>query len=160
VLKKSRATETNWFFSLLISSPFAKYGTMLLGRLSHPFLTIKGLFASTSNIHTSAAIASWGGGKLKTHTGTAKRFKPVGKRRGNITKEIHYIDTADGIVASPFMSVAPTKYLGTMFKRGQTGKRHLNSKMSHSQGARLRGTKIHESGHTIRTLNRLIGSHF
>lgn len=53
-----------------------------------------------------------------------------------------------------------TKSLGSMFKRGQTGKQHLNSKMGHNRTARLRATKIHESGHTIRTLNRLIGSHY
>lgn len=131
----------------------------LLGRLNQSLLTVRSLFSNTSSsIHTSVMRASWGGGKLKTHNGTAKRFKPVGKRLVNVQRMLKPILGPDG--EWKYIPSTDKKVIGTMFKRGQTGKQHLNSKMSHSRTARLRATKVHESGHTIRTLNRLIGSHY
>ncbi|UZJ55890.1 hypothetical protein CBS101457_005210 [Exobasidium rhododendri] len=109
-------------------------------------------------LHTSVAARSWGGGKLKTHTGTAKRFKPVGKRVTRATDRTTMLNSEGEAVLEYGYTV--NKVMGVMYKRGRSGKQHLNSKMHHGQEARLRSTKIHTSGHTIRTLNRLLGSHY
>jgi len=116
--------------------------------------------SSSSLLHTSAILSgSWGGGKLKTHSGTAKRFKPVGKRRSTrVYDRATFVESEPG---SGFeVGYVNQKVIGCMYKRGRSGKQHLNSKMHHGQEARLRGTKVEQSGHTIRTLNRLIGSHY
>lgn len=108
-------------------------------------------------LYSSPITLSWGGKKLKTHTGTAKRFSPVGSRsiqhrRAPALRS----DLLGGAVYEPADEFSARK---SMFKRGQTGKRHLNSKMHHAQTSRLRGTRLVGHGHTMRTLDRLIGSH-
>lgn len=127
----------------------------LFTRIASAVISVRAIASSSRSIHTSSALnVSWGGGKLKTHTGTAKRFKPVGRRQKATRSEIQLLPTGD------LVSYSPLQALGPMFKRGRTGKRHLNTKMTQGQASRLKGTLVHESGHTIRTLNRLIGSHF
>jgi ribosomal protein L35 len=114
--------------------------------------------SSAALLHTSAIQSSWGGGKLKTHTGTAKRFKPTGKRR---SKRRASLIMFGGEGEAPLeVEYSHDKVIGVGYKRGRSGKQHLNSKMHHGQEARLRSTKVHTSGHTIRTLNRLLGSHY
>lgn len=143
--------------------------TTLLGRFNRPLLTLKSTLGSPSSsklpssspsslIHTSAALSgSWGGGKLKTHSGTAKRFAQVGRKRSTRVYD-HPTYSEDGVLLG--LGYTKVKISDVMYKRGRTGKQHLNSKMHHSREARLRGTKLEEGGHTIRTLNRLIGSHY
>jgi ribosomal protein L35 len=116
------------------------------------------------SIHSSSTQLTWGGGKTKSHSGAGKRFFPVGKRKvinhqHPLMRDVDFrvnriLDSQDGIAPRPF----PMKTIGVMYKRGQTGMRHLNSKMSSSRRMRLRGTVIERSGPKVKILSRLIGN--
>ncbi|GAC73672.1 hypothetical protein PANT_9c00243 [Moesziomyces antarcticus T-34] len=71
------------------------------------------------------------GGKLKSHTGTKKRWTPLGSGSG----KAYQLD----------------------FKRGLAGKRHLNSHMSRDRLNGLGGTVLSPRGRINRTLRRLLG---
>lgn len=107
-------------------------------------------------LHTTTTLKkhAWGGGKLKSHSGVLKRFTPVGKRvmAGPVK---HIVDSAENdLFPAPFPTL---RRYGTMFKRGQTGKQHLNTHISAARGARLRKLKLHRSGPAVRLLTRLMG---
>lgn len=73
------------------------------------------------------------------------------------SEEFHwkrFQDKLQGVQPEPL----PQKSIGTMFKRGQTGMRHLNSKMQSLRRMRLRGTVIEKSGPKVKILSRLIGN--
>ncbi|PWZ02581.1 hypothetical protein BCV70DRAFT_2785 [Testicularia cyperi] len=71
------------------------------------------------------------GGKLKTHSGTKKRWSPLGSGSG--------------------------KAYELTFKRGLAGKRHLNSGMARDRLNNLGGTALSPRGRINRTLRRLLG---
>lgn len=107
-------------------------------------------------LHASKSLnkPSWGGGKLKTHSGTSKRFTPLGKRLA--AGPVSMMETF-GEVSPHTVPVATWRRYGTMFKRAQTGKQHLNSNFGAARGTRLRRQKLHRSGPTVRVLTRLLG---
>lgn len=122
--------------------------------------------SSSMAIHTSVSSrASWGGGKLKTHSGAAKRFMPVGKRRVVDNRSVSRYGLTLKSPAQLITDVngdlvrlaSPTRQIGVMFKRGQAGKQHLNSKMDPSRRMRLRSVKLHRSGPSVKVLSRLLG---
>ena len=92
-------------------------------------------------LHTSAAALSaprskpfaqhGSGGKLKSHTGTKKRWSPLGSGSG--------------------------KAYQTVFKRAYAGKAHLNSHMSSTRINSLGRTALSPRGKIGRTLRRLLG---
>ena len=118
--------------------------------------------AGCRSIHSSTPQLTWGGGKMKSHSGAGKRFFPVGKRQ--VINNQHPLKReADAYMAGmPYPAWLPDRYplktIGVMYKRGQTGMRHLNSKMSSSRRMRLRGTVIERSGPKVKILSRLIGN--
>ena len=71
------------------------------------------------------------GGKLKTHSGTKKRWTPLGSGSG--------------------------KAYQLLFKRAYAGKSHLNSHMARNRLNNLGGTKLSPRGRINRTLRRLLG---
>lgn len=101
---------------------------------------------------------------MKSHSGAGKRFFPVGKRK--VINQQHplvqdasfrferLLNSQPGVEPMPF----PMKTIGVMYKRGQTGMRHLNSKMRSARRMRLRGTVIERSGPKVKILSRLIGN--
>ncbi|CAO1624233.1 unnamed protein product [Sympodiomycopsis kandeliae] len=111
---------------------------------------------------TSTSISTWGGGKLKTHQGTKKRFKPVSKKRnavrpsimrqlfpnmpGHERTKLRRLAEANsgGGIESIYGKVEQKGGArpGPLFKRGQSGKRHLNLRTSGSKLNSLGGTKV------------------
>ncbi|SPO20110.1 related to 50S ribosomal protein L35 [Ustilago trichophora] len=71
------------------------------------------------------------GGKLKSHSGTKKRWSPLGSGSG--------------------------KAYQLTFKRGLAGKAHLNSHMARNRLNNLGGTVLSPRGRINRTLRRLLG---
>lgn len=108
------------------------------------------------SISTSSPLFSWGGGKLKTHQGAAKRFKPISKKRNRRTSPIVVMDEA-GIqhLVRPGGNRAESRP-GPLFKRGQTGKRHLNLMVSGSRLNSLGGTQVAGKGRTGWHLRKLL----
>lgn len=174
---------------MFVVSSMSRSLTSLRSSLSVLCETHASLAAPSRLLHSSRAASSWGSGKLKTHQGTAKRFKPTGKRyvvdsKAHPSRRIPTILEAqseldslpqDVGVPAPSLHLSPidrkalmaatlaslpVRQIGTMFKRGHAGKRHLNSKMSSQRSMRLRQNRIHESGPTIKVLNRLLGNHY
>ncbi|CAO1624237.1 unnamed protein product [Sympodiomycopsis kandeliae] len=112
-----------------------------------------------SSFSTTITQSTWGGGKLKTHQGTKKRFKPVSKKRnrpasslvsqmfpqlkGQAKKEANILfakhNIGDGLRQQP-QNVGARP--GPLFKRGQAGKRHLNLNVSGSKLNSMGGTKV------------------
>ncbi|TKY90670.1 hypothetical protein EX895_000668 [Sporisorium graminicola] len=93
-------------------------------------------YFSTSNIAQASPrtkhLAQHGsGGKLKSHSGTKKRWSPLGSGSG--------------------------KAYQLTFKRGLAGKRHLNSGMARDRLNNLGGTALSPRGRINRTLRRLLG---
>ncbi|CBQ67848.1 related to 50S ribosomal protein L35 [Sporisorium reilianum SRZ2] len=93
-------------------------------------------YFSSSNIAQASPrtkhLAQHGsGGKLKSHSGTKKRWSPLGSGSG--------------------------KAYQLVFKRGLAGKRHLNSGMARDRLNNLGGTALSPRGRINRTLRRLLG---
>lgn len=121
----------------------------------------------TSLFSTSTTLSTWGGGKLKTHQGTKKRFKPISKRRkraspspitmlfGHLPPGQSKTEAINAFVAQRSLSPAnnqPVKQVnlgarpGPLFKRAKTGKRHLNVRKSGSKMNSLGGTTVTGTG--------------
>lgn len=121
--------------------------------------------------------ASWGGGKLKTHQGTAKRFRAISKPKpryddnpasinarlstfaaqngGSGTAGMSEVDYA---LAVQQMATAGRGEMrpGPLFKRGKTGKRHLNLQLNGSRLNGLGGTAVAGKGRNGWHLRKLL----
>lgn len=97
--------------------------------------------SSSRLFHTTSLSSSWGGGKLKTHQGTAKRFRPISKRRPRLVGH-EPIWGADGELEGIRVVNRGDARPGPLFKRGQTGKRHLNLMVNGSRLNSLGGTTV------------------
>ncbi|PWN32024.1 uncharacterized protein FA14DRAFT_162309 [Meira miltonrushii] len=140
---------------------------MSVTRLAKPQTTPSSIIQNVGfrSIHSSSTQLTWGGGKMKSHSGAGKRFFPVGKRKvldpqRPFAKSIGF--GLDNRIMYPPDEMGntsfPTRTIGVMYKRGQTGMRHLNSKMRSSRRMRLRGTVIERNGPKVKVLSRLIGN--
>ncbi|CAO1632441.1 unnamed protein product [Parajaminaea phylloscopi] len=96
---------------------------------------------SSRALSSSPLLSSWGGGKLKTHQGTAKRFRPISKRRPRVIGQ-ELVLGPDGEIRGMVAVKGAVSRPGPLFKRGKTGKRHLNLQMNGSRLNSLGGTAV------------------
>lgn len=139
------------------------FASKFIARQTASTLTIRNV--GLRSIHSTSTQLTWGGGKLKSHSGAGKRFFPVGKRKvidpkHSFAQQYASLDIPGILDLTNKLKPSPTsmKTIGVMYKRGQTGKQHLNSKMRPSRRMRLRGTVVEEKGSKVKILSRLIGN--
>ncbi|PWN28840.1 hypothetical protein BDZ90DRAFT_230850 [Jaminaea rosea] len=122
---------------------------------------------------SSAPCSSWGGGKLKTHQGAAKRFRPLSKRRprydsnpASIIAQLASYSAQNGGTMSSIDYALAAEQMGSqgrgemrpgpLFKRGKAGKRHLNLQVNGSRLNSLGGTAVAGRGRTGWHLRKLL----
>lgn len=108
--------------------------------------------------HSSASASTWGGGKLKSHSGTRKRFSPVSKARSRSTvAPIYPLSYSSVASEETLVNRAGESRGGPLFKRGKAGKRHLNLMTSGSKLNSLGASKVVGTGRLGVHLRRLFG---
>ncbi|SNX81761.1 related to 50S ribosomal protein L35 [Melanopsichium pennsylvanicum] len=110
------------------TSRFTVHRQLLLSSSLQTFTTSSLVRSSPRTKHLSQHGS---GNKLKSHSGTKKRWSPLGSGSG--------------------------KAYQLTFKRGLAGKRHLNSGMARDRLNSLGGTVLSPRGRINRTLRRLLG---